>query len=147
MTYNQLISELQSLLESHAMIKTVKNVPPNEWIYEGGNDVVFPVCLFYCYNPVKFSKGRQVVYPFQFWFLDKSGKEREFERDVISDQVQIANDIFELLHGVKRDYFIDDEVDVNTISDGKMEDYLSGCETTFNITTQSDFDGCDVPTE
>lgn len=142
MTYNQLISTLQSLLESHAMIKTVKNVMPGEWLLKD-EQVVYPVCCF-SVNTGSFNKGREQVYNVQFFFLDKAGAENEFEREVISDQVSTGYDIIELMRKENNPYFIDDDVTFNTLSD-KYEDYLAGIELSVNITTQSDFDGCDAP--
>jgi hypothetical protein len=81
----------------------------------------------------------------QFFFLDKSGAEMEFEQEVISDQLQIANDVIETIRGTKREYTIEDVIPFNTISD-KYEDYLAGVEFTTNITVTSDYDGCDTPT-
>ena len=143
MTYNQLISTLQSLLQSHAMIKTVKNLPPKEWLLKD-EQVTYPVC---CFNVISgtFNKGREQIYNVQLFFLDKSGAEGEFQEECISDQCSIAYDIIELMRGTKRAYTIDDSITFNTIAD-KYEDYLAGVEMTFNITTQSSFDGCDVPT-
>lgn len=144
MTYNQITAEIQSLLESNPIIKTVKNVTPKEWLNRDEKPV-YPVCC-YSLNSGSLNKGRQHIFNVQFFFLDKSGAEMEFEQEVISDQLQIANDFIELVRGTKRDYTIEDEVPFNTISD-KYEDYLAGVEFTTNITVTSDFDGCDVPTE
>lgn len=143
MTYNQLIATLQSLLESHAMIKTVKNLPPKEWLLKD-EQVEYPLCCF-SVSTGSFNKGREQIYNAQFFFLDKSGAEGEFEDDVISDQVGIGYDITELMRVESNPYSIDDEVPFNTLSD-KYEDYLAGIEYSVNITTQSDFDGCDAPT-
>lgn len=143
MTYNQLLSTLQTLLESNAMIATVKNVTPIEWLNRD-EQPVYPVAAYTVLNATS-SIGKQIVYSVQIFFLDRSGAEAEFEPDVISDQLQIANDILEKIRGVKQTYFFDDSVTINFISD-KYEDYLAGVEMTINITTQSDFDGCDFPT-
>ena len=142
MTYNQIIGEIQTLLEAHPMIKTAKNVTPKEWLNRDEKPV-YPICC-YSLNSGQLNKGRDHIFNFQFFFLDKSGAEMEFEQDVISDQLQIANDIIETIRGTKRVFTIDDEVPFNTLSD-KYEDYLAGVEFTTNITAQSDFDGCDSP--
>lgn len=142
MTYNQLIATIQSLLQSHAIIKTVKNVPPREWLLKD-SQVVYPLCCF-SVNTGSFNKGREQVYSVQFFFLDKSGDDNEFEQEVISDQVGIAYDIIELMRKENNPYFIDENIVFNTLSD-KYEDYLAGVELTVNINTQSAFDGCDAP--
>lgn len=143
MTYNQVITTLQSLLQGHAMIKTVKNETPGEWLKK--TEIEFPVCCF-SINAGSFNKGRQQVYNVQFFFLDKSGEDKEFEQDVISDQVGIGYDVTELMRAPRRDYSIPDDIGFDTISDSKYEDNLAGIQMTFDIETQSDFDGCDAPT-
>jgi hypothetical protein len=143
MTYNQLITTIQSLLESNPIIQTAKNITPKEWLMDD-DQPVYPICC-YSLNSGTLNKGRQHIFSIQFFFLDKSGAENEFMTDVISDQLQISNDIVELIRGTKRDYTIDDSIQFTTVSD-KYEDYLAGISFTTNITTQSDFDGCDVPT-
>ena len=142
MTYNQIIKTLTSLLESHAFIKTVKNLTPKEWL-QRDKDPVYPVCCF-SVNTASNNIGLEQVYGIQFFFLDKSGKEAEFETDVISDQIQIANDVIVLMRFPRNSYFIDDNITINTISD-KYEDYLAGAEFSVNITTTTAFDNCDVP--
>lgn len=143
MTYNQLKKTLTDLLQSHAIIKTVKNDPPKEWLQKD-DQPVFPICCF-TINSGTLNKGLEQVYNVQLFFLDKSGAEAEFESDVVSDQLQILIDVIELMRGTKRSYTIDDSIAYNTIRD-KYEDYLAGVEATFNITTQGSFDGCVFPT-
>lgn len=142
MTYNQLITTIQSLLQSHAMIKTAKNVTPKEWLLKD-EQPVFPIATF-SVNSGSINKGREQVYNVQFFFLDKSGKEGEYETDVISDQMQTASDIISLMRGGRNIYTIDDNISFNAISD-KYEDFLAGIELTINISTQNEFTGCDVP--
>ena len=143
MTYNQLVAEIQTLLEANPIIKTAKNSTPKEWLNRD-EQPVYPICC-YSLNSGQLNKGRQHIFNVQFFFLDKSGAEMEFEQEVISDQLQIANDVIETIRGTKREYTIEDVIPFNTISD-KYEDYLAGVEFTTNITVTSDFDGCDTPT-
>jgi len=142
MTYNQLLTTITNLLSSHAMIKEVKNVTPREWLFRDSNPE-FPVCCF-SINSGSLNVGKEQIYNVQFFFLDKSGAEMEFEPDVISDQWQIAEDIIQMIRSTKRDYYIDDNITINAISD-KYEDYLAGVEFTANIYNQRDFDACDAP--
>ena len=143
MTYNQLITTITSLLQSHAMIKSVNYATPKEWLLRN-EQPVYPVALF-SVNSGTLNIGREQIYNVQFFFLDKSGQEAEFENDVISDQVQTASDILSLIRTGRKNYSIDDNVSFNAISD-KYEDYLAGVELTINISTQNEFTGCDVPT-
>ena len=142
MTYNQLITTITNLLSSHAMIKEVKNVTPREWLFRDSNPV-YPICCF-SINSGSMNVGKEQIYNVQFFFLDKSGAEMEFEQDVISDQWQISEDIIQMIRSTKRDYYIDDNITINAISD-KYEDYLAGVEFTANIYNQREFDACDAP--
>ena len=142
MTYNQLITTITNLLKSHAMIKTVKNATPKEWLMRE-DQPLYPVA-FFSVNNGSLNKAREQVYNVQFFFLDKSGLEAEFETEVISDQIGIGSDIINLIRTGRKNYYVQDAVTFNAISD-KYEDYLAGIEYTLNITTQSDFTGCDVP--
>jgi hypothetical protein len=142
MTYNQVIKTIKAILGSHAMIKSVKVASPREWLFEDSQPV-FPVACF-AMNSGSLNVGREQVYNLSLWFLDKSGMEREFEDDVASDQLQICADIISKLRNGANNWTIDDNITYNLISD-KFEDYLSGVEISFNMTTFSDFDACDIP--
>jgi len=142
MTYNQLVTTLQSLLQSHAMIKTIKHTTPKEWL-QRESQIIYP-CATFSINNGSLNVGAEQVYTVQFFFLDKSGLEAEYEQDVTSDQLQIASDIINYLRIGSNAFFIDDSITFNCISD-KYEDYLAGVEFTINITTQSDFSACDAP--
>ena len=142
MTYNQLIKEIDAILGSHGMIKTVKNVSPTEWL-KRDSDPPLPVCCFDITSG-SLATGRQQVYTVQFFFLDKAGQEHEFETDVISDQWQVSEDIIQMFKSTRRDYYIDDLITINKISD-KYEDYLAGVSMVINFNTQREFDACATP--
>ena len=124
------------------MIKTAKYATPKEWLLRD-EQPVYPIACF-SINSGSLNLGREQIYNVQFFFLDKSGQEAEYEEDVISDQVQLASDILSLMRTGRNNYSIDDNVTFNAISD-KYEDYLAGVELTINISTQNQFTGCDVP--
>lgn len=142
MTYNQVIKELKAILATHAMIKSIKNATPREWLF-ADSQPVFPIaCL--AINNGSLNVGREQVYNITLWFLDKAGLEGEFEQDVTSDQLQICADIISKLRNDANDWQIDDNITYNLILD-KFEDYLSGVEVSFNMITYSDYDACDIP--
>lgn len=142
MTYNQVLSTINSALSSHAMIKSIKEATPAEWILKN-NQPVFPIAI-YTINSGSLNVGREQVYGLRLWFLDKSGMEREFEKDVTSDQLQICADIISKLRNEGNNFTISDNINFNLISD-KFEDYLAGVEVSFDMTTYSDFDACNIP--
>ncbi len=124
------------------MIETAKHTTPKEWLLRD-EQPIYPIACF-SVNSGTMNIGREQVFSVQFFFLDKSGKEAEFENDVISDQIQTASDILSLMRTGRNSYSIDDNVSFNAISD-KYEDYLAGIEYTINISTQNEFTGCNVP--
>lgn len=131
------------MAESHAQIKSVKYATPKEWLFVN-DQPSYPICC-YAVNSGSLNVGREQVYNISLWFLDKAGMEAEFEADVASDQLQIAADIISKLRNGANDWTIDTNINYNFVLD-KFEDYLSGVEITFNMTTFSSFDACDMPT-
>lgn len=124
------------------MIKSVKNATPREWLF-ADSQPVYPIACF-AINSGSLNVGREQVYNVSLWFLDKAGLEGEFEQDVASDQLQICADIISKLRNEANPYLIDDNISYNLILD-KFEDYLSGVEVSFNMTTYSAYDACDIP--
>ena len=132
MTYNQTISEITEILQAHPRIRAARNVDPLEWINRNGNPEL-PVCCFEVLNGT-YKKGGEQVWSVQFFFLDQSGKDGEYETEVISDQWLTAEDIIEKMR--LNPFSIDDEVIIQSVSQ-KFENYLSGVTFTANITTYS----------
>lgn len=124
------------------MIKDVRFATPVEWL-AWESEPILPVALYYIESG-NLNIGRELTFSVQFWFLDKSGVEGEFETDVTSDQHQIAGDIINLMRQ-KISYSIDDQITWTALSE-KFEDYLSGVTMTFTISTTGEWGACDVPT-
>lgn len=123
------------------MINDVRFATPAEWL-NWDSQPTYPVAT-YMISSGQLNKGRDNVYSVQFWFLDKSGVEGEFETEVVSDQHQIANDII-MAYRQNKDLIIDDQISWNAISE-KFEEYLSGVEFTMNISTKGEFNNCNFP--
>ena len=142
MTYKQIVTQITNLLESHAMINTVKFASPTNWI-NWDNQPVFPCALFNINNGI-FNNGREQVYTITFWFLDKSGVEGEFETEVTSDQHSIAADIVSTLRKQSNAWTIGDSINWDAVSE-QFEEYLSGVTLSLNINIVSDYDACNMP--
>lgn len=125
------------------MIKTVKFASPLEWL-NWDNQPVFPLAC-YTINSGQLNAGREQVYVINFWFLDKSGKEGEFETEVTSDQHSICADIISKLRSNSQDYVIDTNIQWTAVSE-KFEDFLTGVTCNINLSAVSDFDACNMPT-
>ena len=142
MTYNQVIKEIQTILQSHPMLNTVKFATPSEWVNRD-EQPVFPISCF-TIDRGQFNTGREQTYEIQIWFIDKSGVEGEFIEDVISDMHQVSNDFVSYLRKGSNPYTIDDQVSWTAISD-KFDDYLSGITLTLNLSSMSEYGACDFP--
>ena len=142
MTYNQVVKEIQTLLESHQMIHTVKFATPIEWL-NWDNQPVFPLGAF-AINRGGLNAGREQTYQIELWLLDKSGVESEFETEVVSDMHSVAADIISTLRKGSNPYTIDTAISWDAVSE-KFEDYLSGVYLTFNLSVVSKFDACSMP--
>ena len=105
------------------MIKTVRFASPVEWL-NWDDQPTFPLAC-YTINSGGLNAGREQVYSINFWFLDKSGKEGEFETDVTSDQHSICADIISKMRSNSQEYLIDTNINWTAISE-KFEDFLSG---------------------
>ena len=142
MTLNELNQELSTLLLSHAMIKTAKNVRPQEWLNRGVN-ATFPA-VFWWATGGSMNKGQKNDFTVTFWFLDKAGQEFKFEEDVVSDMQGIAYDIIQKMRVETQPWLIDDNINFDVVSD-YAEDYLAGITMNFTIETFSTFTACDMP--
>jgi len=142
MTYKQVKQNVQAILESHPMIRKVLFNTPTEWIYQEGSPD-FPIALFSIDGGV-LEPGYK-TFNLSFWFLDRSGMDGEFEVDIVSDQVEIANDIVaKLKQSWINNWLIDENVSFDVIME-KFEDYLSGVKFTTTLKTANDYDTCAIP--
>ena len=142
MTYNQVIAEIKTLLQSHPMINSVKYGNPLDWMYQD-DQPDFPLAV-YAIGTGSLNVGREITFNITLYFFDKSGREQEFETEVLNDQISILNDIISKLRQRKTKYLIADSVSWSAIQE-KHEDYLSGVTTTFELSVVSDFGACDFP--
>lgn len=141
MTYNQVLNELQTICEGHAMVKSVKNETPVEWINR--NSIPDFPCVNYSINSGSYGLGREVTYRIDLWILDKSGNDGEFESEVISDTHKIGGDIVHNMMQQFKSYSIGN---VNWIAlSEKFEDYLSGVKLTIDLSAMAQYGACDIP--
>lgn len=142
MTYQKLTEELRLVLESHAQIRKVIFDTPQEWMFKGQKPDLPIAC--YRINSGSFEPG-QKIFNVDFWFLDKSGRDGEFDIEVSSDMTEVANDIVAMLKQSHiRDWTVGENVQFSIINDS-FEDYLSGCRLTVQIKTVNKYDACSIP--
>lgn len=141
MTYKKLRNEITAILESHAQIKQVRFSSPLNWIFKN-EFPEFPVACFN-FETGDLEKG-YVNYNLRMWFIDKAGQDGEFDDDVISDQLEIAKDIFTLIRQSHiRDWIAEDAT--FTVLSEKFEDFLSGVELSLTLKVFNNYDSCDIP--
>lgn len=143
MTYNQVVKEIEEVLDNHAMINTVLFSTPVEWLNR--NQVpTYPVAS-YAINSGSLNVGREQIYRVDLWLLDQSGKDGEFETEVISDMHGAAYDVLSILRKGGNSWILSPQVAWIAVSE-KFEDYLSGVKITFDLTVVRDYGSCDTPT-
>jgi hypothetical protein len=144
MTVNQVINEIKAVLQNHAMINTVLVSTPMEWINKG-EVPLYPVGTFDISSGF-LNIGREQIHRVDMWLLDQSGKDGEFEQEVISDMHGVAYDVVSILRKGGNPWIISDKVQWQAISE-KFEDYLSGVRITFDFIVVRDYGSCDTPTK
>jgi len=144
MTVNQVIQEIKAVLQNHAMINTVLVSTPMEWINKG-EVPLYPVGTFDISSGF-LNIGREQIHRVDMWLLDQSGKDGEFEQEVISDMHGVAYDVVSILRKGGNPWIISDKVQWQAISE-KFEDYLSGVRITFDFIVVRDYGSCDTPTK
>jgi hypothetical protein len=143
MTYNQVVTEIEEVLENHAMLNTVLFETPVEWLNR--NQVpTYPVAS-YAINSGSLNVGREQIYRVDLWLLDQSGRDGEFETSVISAMHGVAYDVLSILRKGGNSWIISPSVSWIAVSE-KFEDYLSGVKITFDLTVVRDYGSCDTPT-
>lgn len=142
MTYKEIVQDITAKLEAHPMIKTVMFSSPLSWLNRD-QQPEYPVACFEI-NTGNFGSNRSLTYTINFWFLDKSGQEAEFETDVVSDMHQISNDVVSWLKRGDSEYIVDSQINYTVLSE-KFEDYISGITFTVNANVISNYGACDYP--
>ena len=144
MTYNQVVTEIQEVLENHGLIRDVMFGSPASWL---NRDYVpsFPSASF-TIDSGQLNAGREQVFTIDVWLLDKSGVDAEFEQDIVSDMHGVAYDVLQTLRQQFHEYLISSSVSWNAVSE-KFEDYLSGINFTFDLNVVRNYGACDVPTK
>jgi hypothetical protein len=142
MTYKEIVEDITAKLEAHPMIKTVMFNSPLDWLNRE-QQPEYPVACF-TVNTGFFGSNRSLNYSINFWFLDKSGAEGEFETDVVSDMHLISNDVVSWLKRGDSEYIVDNQITWNALSE-KFEDYISGITFTVNANVISNYGACDYP--
>lgn len=139
MTLNQLVKAIQTIGESHALIKktfqgTLVDFLSTENLYPG---FVFDMTGANI-------NGSQISIDFELWFLDRVAQDQDNEMEVLSDQLQICTDVIAKMRDQNNEYEIADTVPITFFVDN-TGDVLGGvrCDISLNLGYISD--RCAVP--
>lgn len=142
MTYQNVTERIREILTSHAMLRMVLFNSPQEWLKSRG-EYDLPICCF-TVNTGSFEPGLK-TFNVDFWFLDKSGAEAEFETYVASDMLEVANDILSKLSQSHIYPWTTELVSNFEIISDRFEDYLAGVKMSVTIKTVNKYDACSFP--
>ena len=139
MTLNQLIDSIQELGDKHNIIQktfrgSILDFLSTENLYPG-----------FCFDMTNASiNGAELSVSFEFWFLDRVAQDQSNEMEVLSDQLQIAQDIIAQMRYPGWEYEIADNIPITFFVE-ETGDVLAGvrCDVTVNLGYISD--RCAVP--
>ena len=123
------------------MIKEVRFSSPLEWMF-ANEQPEFPLCCFRLETGTL--EAGYTLYDLRIWFLDLSGREGQFDDDVISDQLETAKDIWSLLKQSQVREWLAENANFTLLTE-KFEDYISGVELSLQIKVFNQYVTCDIP--
>lgn len=142
MTLNQLIATIKAIGDGHKIISTTYNGPVMDVMADA--ELTYPVMTFDTVTG-RIGSG-STVFDFQFFFFDRLQQGNDNEREVQSDQVEIAKDIIAQLKYPGAEFTIGEPVNLNLFTDSTPE-LLAGCQLTVSIDVPTPSDRCVVPSD
>lgn len=140
-TLNQIVQALKDLGNKHAQINTVKYGDFQNFLDD--KDIKYPLMLIG--YPTPSVSGKELTYRFSFMFLDMTLKEMSNVEEVISDQMEIALDIYSLLSDNNYAWEYPTAATFTQVFDDTTPEWLGGCSMDVSITVPFAYDRCQVP--
>ena len=140
MTLNQLVAAIQSIGDNHALIKKTFQGTIVDFL---STDNLYPAMLFDVTSAA--INGSQISVDFEMYFMDRVAQDLNNELEILSDQLQTAQDIIAQMRNQLNEYEIADNVPITFFVDD-TGDVLGGvrCDITINLGYIAD--RCAVPT-
>ena len=151
-SYNNVIDTLSCVGEQHLNIQSVTS--GDIWEIDLEKNTLFP--LFHI-NPVNVSVGMNTrTFNFQLFVMDLVEPDESNEQEVLSDCLEIMNDIIaiykhgEILYsydaaaGEEQRYFIDNDFTIEPFTE-KFDNSVSGWVMSFAITVENELNSCNIP--
>ena len=142
MTLNELIAQIQEIGDDHKIIETTYNGVAIDLLSE--QEVKYPAFTFDI--SVGRVAGPSLIWEVNMFFFDRLQQGRENEREVQSDQVQIAQDILASLRYPGNGFTVGDNFSINLFTESTPE-LLAGCNMTLFIELPAVSDRCVIPTD
>jgi hypothetical protein len=139
MTLNQLVAAIQSLGDNHALIKYTFQGTIIDFLT---TENLYPAMLFDVTGAS--INGSEQSINFELYFMDRVAQDLSNEMEILSDQLQTAQDIIAQMRNQLLEYELADNVQITFFTDD-TGDALGGvrCDITINLGYISD--RCAVP--
>jgi hypothetical protein len=139
MTLNQLVAAIQSLGDNHALIKKTFQGTIVDFL---STENLYPAMLFDVTGAA--INGSQQSIDFEIYFMDRVAQDASNEMEILSDQLQTAQDIIAQMRNQLLEYELADNVNMTFFVDD-TGDVLGGvrCDITINLGYIAD--RCAVP--
>ena len=151
-SYNNVIDTLKCVGEQHLNIHTVTS--GDLWELDLEKNTLYP--LFHI-NPVNVTVGMNTrMFNFQLFVMDLVEPDESNEQEVLSDCLEIMNDIIaiykhgEILYsydaaaGEEQRYFIDNDFTIEPFTE-RFDNAVSGWVMSFSITVENELNSCNIP--
>ncbi len=151
-SYNNVIDTLKCVGEQHLNIHTVTS--GDIWEIDLEKNTLFP--LFHI-NPVNVTVGMNTrTFNFQLFVMDLVEPDESNEQEVLSDCLEIMNDIIaiykhgEILYsydaeaGEEQRYFIDNDFTIEPFTE-EFDNAVTGWVMSFAITVENELNSCNIP--
>ena len=151
-SYNNVIDTLKCVGEQHLNIHTVTS--GDLWTLDLEKNTLYP--LFHI-NPVNVTVGMNTrSFNFQLFVMDLVEPDESNEQEVLSDCLEIMNDIIaiykhgEILYsydaaaGEEQRYFIDNDFTIEPFTE-RFDNAVTGWVMSFAITVENELNSCNIP--
>ena len=151
-SYNNVIDTLKCVGEQHLNIQTVTS--GDIWEIDLEKNTLFP--LFHI-NPVNVTVSLNTrTFNFQLFVMDLVEPDESNEQEVLSDCLEIMNDIiaiykhgeilysYDAAHGEEQRYFIDNDFTIEPFTE-RFDNAVTGWVMSFAITVENELNSCNIP--
>lgn len=142
LTLNQTVDLLTKLGESHKQIETVYF--GDVWEFLAQKDNKYPAMFINLSNSN--ISGKDMTYSFSLFFLDRQLQDESDETDVLSDQLQIAQDIWAMINYPKFEWRVGEDASIDYFTENE-NDYLAGVKMDIQLSYGILTDRCQVPAD